>query len=214
VGLDLVELAMSVEDEFDIAISDAVLETIETPQDYANYIFEVYQEKDSLKCSSQVGFYKIRKIFIEVFNCKREELRPDTDIEILFKDNIKENWIKLNKLLDKRVCYPLELRDLYLVLVFFISLISGIILKSIFLFFLIWSFLFIVFKYFLASKIPKSVRRLSSLIRFVDESNAMSRYKTKEVILKKIIEISIYELGLSEAGIVPTSKYVEDLGVD
>ena len=46
-GLELVELAMTVEEEFDISISDAILESIATPQDYADYIYKEYQKKDS-----------------------------------------------------------------------------------------------------------------------------------------------------------------------
>ena len=215
-GLDLVELALSVEDEFDIAIPDAILETIITPNDYADYIFEEYQKKDALKCSSQVGFYKIRKLFIEEFNCKREYLKPNTKLEDIFKENIKENWMRLDQLLNGKLgSYFSNITSVYLFLSFYLSMIFGIVFNSsLFLFFLFWIILFIGFRYFFAFKIPNPRNKLSLLIKFVDESNARSKYNDRDDILKKIIEITIYELNISPSEIFPNSKYVEDLRAD
>lgn len=214
-GLELVELAMTVEEEFDISISDAILESIATPQDYADYIYKEYQKKDSLKCSSQIGFYKIRKLFMKEFNCKREELTPDTKLEEIFSENIREDWVKLNRLLDNKLkYYSLKLSSLWQISAFFISVLPGIIFKSGFFFFLIWAILFIVFRYFFASKPPASVDKLSSLIKFVGESNARSKYNTKEKILHKIIEISIVVLEVSASEISSKSRYAQDFGVE
>ena len=212
-GLELVELAMSVEDEFDIAIPDAILETMETPNDYADYIFKEYQKKDALKCSSQVGFYKIRKLFIDEFNCKREALKPNTKLEDLFTENIQENWEKLNQLLNGKLgSYFSNITSVYLFLSFYLSMIFGVTFNSLFLFFLLWMILFIGFRYFFTFKIPNPRNKLSLLIRFVDESNARTKYSNRDEILKKIIEVTVDELNISPSKIFPYSKFVDDLG--
>lgn len=210
-GLDLVELAMSVEEEFDIVISDATLESIRTPQDYADCIYDEYQNINSYKCSSQVGFYKIRKLFIEAFNCKRKELKPDTKLEDLFTNHRREKWRRLNELLDDKLrWHPLKLEGKYHLVIFIMSLFSGLVSQCVILFFIVWTILYLVSKKYFATIIP--VRNLSSLVRFTDESNAKTKYETKDEILEKIIEISIEELDISLSKISPDSKYVEDLG--
>ena len=212
-GLDLVELVLVVEEEFDIIISDGTLENMRTPQDYADYIYDEYQKIDAGRCSSQVGFYKIRKLFIDEFNCKREELKPDTKLEDIFTDNIREEWRHLNELLDNRLkWYPLKLKAKYHLIAFFIALIIGFISQCSIIFLVVWIILGLVFRKYMASIAPMD--KLSSLIRFTNESNARTKYKTKDEILDKVIEISIEELGLSPSEISASSRYIEDLGVD
>ncbi len=104
-GLDLVELVLEVEDEFDIYLPDKDMECLATPNDLATYIFDKYQRKDDAKCGSQVAFYKLRKLFIENFRNKREELVPNADLKILLGDNIRSKWKQLDTLLDNKL-YP------------------------------------------------------------------------------------------------------------
>ena len=102
-GLDLVELVLEVEDEFDIYLPDEDMECLATPDDLAIYIFNKFKRDSDDKCGSQVAFYKLRKLFIENFGNKREELVPDASLEDLLGDDIRHKWTKLEILLNNKM---------------------------------------------------------------------------------------------------------------
>lgn len=69
-GLDLVELALAIEEEFDISITDAKLEKIRTPMDYAIYLSEtVYknQEKEFLEILETVMEISIEQFALDAY---------------------------------------------------------------------------------------------------------------------------------------------------
>jgi len=69
-GLDLVELALAIEEEFDISITDAKLEKIRTPMDYAIYLSEtVYknQEKEFLEILETVMEISIEELALDAY---------------------------------------------------------------------------------------------------------------------------------------------------
>ena len=225
-GLDIVELVLTVEEEFDISLPDTDMEDIRTPRDLATYIYKRYQEYDKTKCSSQVGFYKIRRIMMEEFGFKRHQLYPDTKLQELFGKDIRNKWKKLNSILDSKLNYPsLRFTDIGANIVLILSLVFSIgffyfytkysiegILKVILVFIFSYVILYYMLSPFFATIVPKQYQKLSSLIKFTGESSKIDKYKSFNDILEKVIEIRITQLNLSPDEISPDSRYVEDLG--
>ena len=230
-GLDFVNLALRVEEEFNIYIPNEAFEEIRTPADIAWFIHDQYVTKNYAQCSSQVGFYKIRKMLIDEFALKREAIKPSTYLAELFKNDIRKNWRKLNRLFDnKLVSYPLELTKRVYKSLLIITLTMGIALfylqfyvekysffESLFLSAILTQFIWIVLssigQYFFGKVIPHQLAQTFNLIRFTEENHRINRYNNFETILDKVIEISIDELGLDPSEIHEDSDYVDDLGV-
>jgi len=230
-GLDFVNLALRVEEEFNIYIPNEAFEEIRTPADIAWFIHDEYVTKNYAQCSSQVGFYKIRKMLIDEFALKREAIKPSTYLAELFKNDIRKNWKKLNRLLDnKLVSYPLKLTKRASKIILFIALLIGLALfyqhfyvdKTPFLQSFLGSAVFTLFiwvvlsgmgQYFFGKVIPSQLTQTFNLIRFTEENHKINRYNNYKNILDKVMEISIDELGLDPLEIHEDSDYVYDLGV-
>ncbi|AXT20863.1 phosphopantetheine-binding protein [Flavobacteriaceae bacterium AU392] len=94
-GLDSVELLMSVEDKFGIQIPDAEAENIATVQQMANSVFEKIKLKPNKKCLSQIVFYRIRRAF-EKFDSSKNDITLDTRMcDLLSVSNLKKDWVTL-----------------------------------------------------------------------------------------------------------------------
>jgi acyl carrier protein len=225
-GLDMVELILTVEEEFDIDLPDRDMEKICTPRDLANYIHRQYQQYDKEKCSSQVGFYKIRKLFMEHFKFERHTLHPDTKLQDLFKNDVKKNWKQLLQLFDHKLYYKkLGFTPFFKRIILLLSILISLsfwccyedfkvenLLHLLFVFPFSYVAIYFLLNPIYATIIPDSYTTLASLIKFSGETNKHTYYKEFDTILEKVIEISIEQLGLSPSDITPDSKYVEDLG--
>jgi|SRR5690554_3650934 len=94
-GLDSVELVVSVEDKFGIRIPDAECEQISTVQDFADSVYKRILVNPTEKCLTQIVFYRIRKAF-QKLNLSETEIKPDTKIsELLTQTDLKENWKRI-----------------------------------------------------------------------------------------------------------------------
>ena len=221
-GLDMVELVLAIEEEFDIVISDALLEEAKTPKDLADIIYSIYQSKDKDRCSSQVGFYKLRRIVQEHFKYPKDKLKPTTKLQDIFQNDIKKNWKKFNKLLETHqrlelnktgtIVLIISILVIEIMLCSYVNNIADILICIVFI--PLWyGFGYTLLYPFFATVIPSKYETLSDWIRFVNESKAIKRYPTYQSILDKVISISIIELGLSKDEITPQSRYVQDLGI-
>jgi len=220
-GLDIVNILLHTEEEFDIYLPDSDMVDLRTPEDLAKYIHKKLSEQRNELKNPQHGFYTLRKMLMEEFGFKREQLRPSTKLQELFKDDIRQNWERLSKLFSRPLPH-LELnrkqsRGLF-IFNLIVALISYYYFKSFWLSLYIFLILFIILGYrytkLFGTQIPKEYETLSSLLRYIDYSKNLNRYKTYDEILKKVIEISAEELDLSIEEIKPNSRYVEDLGAD
>ncbi|WP_338732025.1 phosphopantetheine-binding protein [Mangrovimonas cancribranchiae] len=91
-GLDSVELLMSVEDRFGIRIEDSEAEKIYTVQNFVDCVYGKIITNPNEKCLTQIVFYRIRKAFRNL-NLTRKEIKPETRIsELLTQSELKENW--------------------------------------------------------------------------------------------------------------------------
>ena len=94
-GLDSVELLMSVEDKFGIQIEDSEAEKINTVQDFADVVYSKIIINPTNKCLSQIVFYRIRKVFRKL-DLANKEISPETKIsEFLSQTELKEKWLLL-----------------------------------------------------------------------------------------------------------------------
>lgn len=91
-GLDSVELLMSVEDKFGIRIEDSEAEKIYTVQNFVDSVYSKIITNPNEKCLTQIVFYRIRKA-VRILKLTDKEIKPETKIaELLSKTELKENW--------------------------------------------------------------------------------------------------------------------------
>jgi acyl carrier protein len=91
-GLDSVELLMSVEDKFGIQIKDSEAEKIYTVQDFVDSVYSKIITNPNEKCLTQIVFYRIRKA-IQNLKLTDKEIKPETKIsELLTQAELKEKW--------------------------------------------------------------------------------------------------------------------------
>lgn len=94
-GLDSVELVMSVENKFGIRIPDAEYEQIYTVQDFADSVYKRISINPTEKCLTQIIFYRFRKAFKKL-SFEKTALKPNTKVSELFtQSELKTNWKKL-----------------------------------------------------------------------------------------------------------------------
>ena len=91
-GLDSVELLMSVEDKFGIRIEDSEAEKIYTVQNFVDSVYSKIITNPNEKCLTQIVFYRIRKA-VQILKLTDKEIKPETKItEFLSQTELKENW--------------------------------------------------------------------------------------------------------------------------
>ncbi|MBP92685.1 MAG: phosphopantetheine-binding protein [Flavobacteriaceae bacterium] len=94
-GLDSVELLMSVEDKFGIIISDEEAGKIYTVQNFADCVYGKILVNPTDKCLTQIVFYRIRKAFKNL-NLNESEIKPTSKIsDLLTQSDLKINWNRL-----------------------------------------------------------------------------------------------------------------------
>ena len=80
-GLDGVELVMTVEEAFAIRISDSDAASIRTPGQFIDLILERIAEPSKLRCHSLVAFNRLRSVLIHQFGVDRRSVRLETEIQ-------------------------------------------------------------------------------------------------------------------------------------
>src|SRR5690554_582910 len=91
-GLDSVELLMSVEDKFGIRIEDSEAEKIYTVQNFVDSVYSKIITNPNEKCLTQIVFYRIRKA-VRNLKLTDKEIKPGTKItELLSQTELKEKW--------------------------------------------------------------------------------------------------------------------------
>lgn len=98
-GLDLVELAMAVEDSFALAIPNKDAQALETPRMLINYLADrLGAQANPGPCLSQRAFYKLRQLSIAELgsvgdSAERIAIRPDTALASYFRGRLAErSW--------------------------------------------------------------------------------------------------------------------------
>ncbi len=220
-GLDGVELVLSVEKEFDIAIDDRDAERIITPRQLAEYVISRLGEmnSDTGKCLTQAGFYRLRSILISRFGAKRQEVRPDSLIQNFLQGNIRKQWnelqnslgasqlprLKCKPILANTLMWGLPLVGLALA---FMAQVPAMALLGVLL--MLWVVALVVADH-LGDIVPTQVQTIASLITYVKIEN--KEEWTPDYVLQKVILITSEQLGIPMEKIHPDHHFVKDLGM-
>ncbi len=94
-GLDSVELLMSVENKFGIRIEDSEAEKIYTVQNFVDSVYDKIIINPTEKCLTKIVFYRIRNAF-QNLKLTDKAIKPETKLsELLTQTELKENWYLL-----------------------------------------------------------------------------------------------------------------------
>lgn len=93
-GLDLVELAIRIEETFEVQIPDRVAGELTTPGKVTDFLLsQVAQSEEPVSCLSQKAFYTLRREFIRQLSLQRGQFAPDIKLkEIIPEDGRDEVW--------------------------------------------------------------------------------------------------------------------------
>ena len=95
-GLDSVVLLMDIEKHFDISISDQEAENIYTVQDFADCVYKHMTIKASDKCFSQILFYRLRNMLVDILDIDKNRIKLDSRLdELIPSDNKEQIWGKI-----------------------------------------------------------------------------------------------------------------------
>jgi acyl carrier protein len=102
-GLDGVELVMSLEEAFGIQITDEEATNCRTPRMVIDVIFSKLKVADERVCRSQRAFYTIRRVLVQTFGLERKSVTPDMRFrEFVPKPREKELWEQIKATLGPR----------------------------------------------------------------------------------------------------------------
>ena len=93
-GLDIVELVMAIEEEFQIAISDADVNQCDTVGNVVDLVYSRVRKDADETCPSQHGFYVVRKKLMGILGVPRSQIRPDTRLDELIQERKRRFYWK------------------------------------------------------------------------------------------------------------------------
>lgn len=221
-GLDGVELLLSVEEEFGIDIDDSDAANLVTPGILADYVVARLGSFGGVKgrCLSQAGFHRIRSELVRRFGARRSEVRPDSPIRSFLTGDIRRQWIQLKSAIDatqlpelqckRSVAYPIltaipigGLALLYLAGAPEWALVVG--------FLPLWLFAAVVTGW-LGDVVPENLATVGALVPYVRIQD--KKEWTAEYVLQRVLQITAVQLGVPIEKIHPDSHFVKDLGLD
>ena len=101
-GLDIVELIMRAEEEFEIEIPDADAEMLSTPGALCDYVenrLAALRTYSSSSCPTSLAFYTVRRELMQL-GIERRHVTPQTSLETLWpRSERSHNWDALGKAL-------------------------------------------------------------------------------------------------------------------
>lgn len=221
-GLDGVELVLSVEEEFGINIDDADAANLVTPRILADYVISRLGSVGGVRggCLSQTGFYRIRSALVRQFGARRNEVRPDTPIRNFLNRNIRRQWVQLQNAVDatqlpglqckKSIAYPIQIAMPFGGLALLVST-DAPGWALIFVFFALWVFAAIVTDR-LGDVVPDNLATVGAIVPYVRIQN--QEEWTREYVLQRVIHITAVQLGIPIEKIHSDSHFVKDLGLD
>jgi acyl carrier protein len=222
VGLDGVELVLSVEEEFEIGIDDADVANLTTPRMLADYV--VFRlgalSLHKGRCLSQAAFYRIRSVLVKQFGVLRKDVHPASPIDQLLKGDIRRQWLSLiaaagatqvpRLQCKKSIYYPITLGvpSVFAVLL----LLGGFSLWGLLVaFFVLWIAANIVTAR-MADMVPSDVSTIGALVPYVRAANREDW--SRDYVLQRVIHVTAAQLGIPAEEIHPDHQFVKDLGLD
>ena len=223
-GLDGVELIMAIEEEFQIAISDAEASESETVGKMVDVVHARLRHCATDPCPSQHGFYVLRKCLMEQFGLTRSEVKPNSVLaELVPEEGRPAAWDTfMRNLTGDKDTSPVLVRPKWLNRIVVVMLPSVALLLP-----LIWippTFFWLgLFPALLVLYIgdmattrwktlfPAEYSQVKDLVRFVKTLD--SRAWAKEEVFEKVREIAVEILGVKPEQVKLNARWVNDLGV-
>ncbi len=221
-GLDSVELLLSIEEEFGVTVEDRDAESLTTPRLLAEYVASKLGgiAPDSDRCLSHAGFHRIRSVLIRNFGARRNEVRPDSPINQFLAGNIRARWRELKEAIGatqlpglkcrKRIAYGL-MGGMPLaggILLFLGGTPAWTLLAAIF---VLWGSAAVITER-LADVVPDNLATVRALVPYVGIEKRTEW--TQEYVLRRVIQITSVQLGIPIDEILPDHHFVKDLGLD
>jgi acyl carrier protein len=82
-GLEGVEIVMSVEEAFDITLPNAETEKLVTPRDLIELVMTKIRKSDTAACMTQNAFHRLRRSVMSELNIQRANFRLETSMDQL-----------------------------------------------------------------------------------------------------------------------------------
>lgn len=236
-GLDLIELELEVEREFDITITNEAAQEIATPRQLAAYVQTRLLGRQAaggagrrVKCASQVAFYRLRAALVKIAGVPRRDVRPDTRLaDLLPADQVPAQWRKLARALGMRALPRLQpsrgqVRGTWMLgsviglpLCWYGHLHGGVFVAGLAL--VLALFFAGVLMDRVARQIPDGVATVRALVPYVPRPAGVPPVLAAQdgsvdpVILGRVIELTARIVGLPPDRIEPDQRFIEDLGM-
>jgi len=94
-GLDSVELVMDTEDRFNIKLADSEVSRVRTVAELAALVM-AHLPTTTHSCPSARGFYQVRRLLTTHAGIPRENIQPNTRLEVLFPADRRRTWNRLH----------------------------------------------------------------------------------------------------------------------
>jgi acyl carrier protein len=91
-GMDLIELVMEVEDEFEFSLPDADAELIRTVGQLHAYVCHRLRPRGEAVCPSARAFYQFRRALLARQPLPRRCVRPSSRISRLLPEDCRDRW--------------------------------------------------------------------------------------------------------------------------
>jgi acyl carrier protein len=232
-GLDFVELIISIEDAFDISINDDEAEHIATVGDCHKFILKKIGDRDEKKCLTVHAFNRLRKVLMDEMDIKRKDFHPNKNLNDLIPKNVRRKlWGNLAEKLQLEVpklIKPNWLKYILIavILIFIISAMigHGLGLLTIYVYLLIiptsllitWASFKLTypFEYDFGFR-EKTVGDLTNelvKLNFGTTSREVRSWSDEQV-WDKMKELIVYQLGVKPEEVVSSAEFIKDLGAD
>ena len=102
-GMELVELAIEVEETFGFTIPDEDAAALDTVGKLYDYILERRFEGKEQGCLTSVAFYRLRRALMSVFGVARDDIRRSLDLAEIIPRRRRQRWSGLQAALGLRL---------------------------------------------------------------------------------------------------------------
>jgi len=227
-GLDAVELVMGVEDHFGISIQNSEAERVRSVGDLIALIQSRIDAAQAATCPTLSSFLQLRSCVREIANDDELRIRTGTRVvDVLTQSERQRLWKRLGDLLGSAppgLRRPPAMRKLLLVLAL-AAIISAIVSSAAIDFailpltFALAAIITLVLHFL---TVPFRVVPPDALTTFGAISQRMSgvtvatkqlHLRSRDEILDELIPIVVETLGVDPSEVVPTARFIEDLGM-
>jgi hypothetical protein len=234
-GLDLIELELEAEREFDIRITNEAAQKLGTPRQLADYIqAELLKRRVAqgigrrVGCASQAAFYRLRAALVRVAGVPRNAVRPDTRLaDLLPAERVRAHWAALAQVLGmlalprlqagrREFSAALAVSSVISIPLFWYgrqhvdAVVASVILMLVLALFLMNR---------LARQIPQKLGTVRALLSYVPRSAGVPPVvlapgeSVDPAILAWVIAMTARIVGLPAEEILPDHTFIEDLGM-